>query len=235
MANRGGPAGKGSERCRVTQPPLRLVLEEVGKSGLFGRWPARPLVLNGSQWQSGSRQRTMVAPPCPCQGRCGWPRCCFYRGGKVPTMSPAKRARLAECAAGQAHPGCGACDACRDAWCKFCKGKSRVGVVKTKDAEVAVAAERAVRLGAQPAQPRPAQPKAKAKAKPAPGPGWVHLAASGVLALDSDSGAEADSGPGLAEAHGPLHSDSEANTECFDALMFTASFQLRLTHANTQK
>ena len=147
-------------------------------------------------------------------------------------MSPAKRARLAECAAGQAHPGCGACDACRDAWCKFCKGKSRVGVVKTKDAEVAVAAERAVRLGAQ---PRPAQPKAKAKAKPAPGPGWVHLAASGVLALDSDSGAEADSGPGLAEAHGPLHSDSEANTECFDALMFTASFQLRLTHANTQK
>ena len=94
---------------------------------------------------------------CPCGGLCGRPRCCAFSGKKVPELSSAKRAKLALCADFSAGVGCNTCDNCKAAWCSACSGRERKHRFSAD--EVAVGAERAVRLGA------PA-PKAKAAPKP---------------------------------------------------------------------
>jgi hypothetical protein len=76
-------------------------------------------------------------------------------------MSSAKRAKLELCAdfSEESVTGCNSCDNCKAAWCSACSGRERKHSFSA--GEVAVGAERAVRLA-----PAPTPPRAKAAPKP---------------------------------------------------------------------
>ena len=113
---------------------------------------------------------------CPCGGLCGRPRCCAFSGKTVPEMSSAKRAKLELCADfnEESITGCNSCVNCKAAWCSACSGRERKHCFSA--GEVAVGAERAVRLAPAPRAKAAPKPKAPLPPLKIPAPSkYVHL------------------------------------------------------------